>query len=489
MADNISNGITVALAGNPNVGKSTVFNALTGMKQHTGNWAGKTVGCAWGSFSYNEQSFTVVDLPGCYSLSSNSGEERIARDFIASGNADTAVAVCDATCLERNLILALQICEIHPKTVICVNLLDEAEKKGIRVNTEKLSARIGVPVIGMSARSGKGLDELKKTLIGFNYECPSPVPVKYDKDISAACEKLSSLLKERTGLDTPPKHLALSILKNDASVTACLLEGTYDPITRKELSELISSEKNRLEKKGFTAEKIRENVFSSVIHTAESIASECVSVTPETAYSRRTRKLDRVFTGKFTAFPFMALLLAMILWITIEGANYPSAWLSGILFRLQDIMYDGMIGAGCPEWLCGALILGVYRVLAWVISVMLPPMAIFFPLFTLLEDFGYLPRIAFNLDSAFRRCRACGKQALTMCMGFGCNAVGVTGCRIIDSRRERIIAILTNVFVPCNGRFAPPLKGQQNACRELTKAMKRSKLRLLWTYFRIFPIK
>ena len=456
MTDNFKKGITVtvALAGNPNVGKSTVFNALTGMKQHTGNWAGKTVGCAWGSFSHNERSFNVVDLPGCYSLSSNTGEEKIARDFLTFGNADAAITVCDGTCLERNLILALQTCEVHPKTVICVNLLDEAEKKGIKVDTEKLSRFTGVPVIGMSARNGSGLDKLKDTLCTFSNDTASPVPIPYDTDITTACHRLSPHLEKCAGeLGIPASYLALSILKNDTSVLTAMLEGGFDINSNGELTAIIDSEKARLEEKGLTDEKIRESVFSSVIHTAEDIAAKCVSTAKETPYTRRARRLDRIFTGRFTAFPFMALLLALVLWITIEGANYPSAWLSDKLFRLQDIMYGAAVNAGWPEWLSGALILGVYRVLAWVVAVMLPPMAIFFPLFTLLEDFGYLPRIAFNLDSTFRRCRACGKQALTMCMGFGCNAVGVTGCRIIDSRRERMIAILTNVFVPCNGRF------------------------------------
>ena len=454
--------MTVALAGNPTVGKSTVFNALTGMKQHTGNWAGKTVGCAWGSFSHKGLDFTVVDLPGCYSLSSSTGEEKIARDFLTFGNADAAITVCDGTCLERNLILALQTCEIHPKTVICVNLLDEAEKKGIKIDTDMLSRLTGVPVIGMSARSGKGLDKLKNALAALtdgtaptpSSKSPAPSPVSYDEDILTSCERLSPFLESYSkAIGVPASYLALSILKNDVSVLSSLIDCGCDLSCDKELTDLIASERLSLEEKGLTAEKIRESVFSSVIHTAENIAAECVSSEKETSYSRRARRLDRMFTGKFTAFPFMALLLALILWITIEGANYPSAWLSDKLFRLQDIMYSASEKAGWPEWLSGALILGIYRVLAWVVSVMLPPMAIFFPLFTLLEDFGYLPRIAFNLDSAFRRCRACGKQALTMCMGFGCNAVGVTGCRIIDSRRERIIAILTNVFVPCNGRF------------------------------------
>ena len=147
------------------------------------------------------------------------------------------------------------------------------------------------------------------------------------------------------------------------------------------------------------------------------------------------------------------LLLAGVLWLTVVGANTPSQWLATGLFWVQDRLTDLFRALNAPAWLHGALVQGVYRVLAWVVSVMLPPMAIFFPLFTLLEDVGYLPRIAYNLDRPFQRCHACGKQALTMCMGFGCNAAGVVGCRIIDSPRERLLAVLTNSLVPCNGRF------------------------------------
>ena len=178
-------------------------------------------------------------------------------------------------------------------------------------------------------------------------------------------------------------------------------------------------------------------------------------------YNDRDRRLDRILTSRATGIPVMLLMLAVVFWLTITGANYPSQLLADALFWVQDRLTEFFVWMGAPLWVNSLLVEGVYRVLAWVVSVMLPPMAIFFPLFTLLEDSGYLPRIAFNLDRGFKRCHACGKQALTMCMGFGCNAAGITGCRIIDSPRERLIAIITNNFVPCNGRLPPPYKGKQ----------------------------
>ncbi len=445
----------VALAGNPNVGKSTIFNSLTGLNQHTGNWPGKTVTNAQGYFFTQNSSYVLVDLPGTYSLFSHSAEEEVARNFLCFENPDACIVICDATCLERNLNLVLQTLEITDNVIVCVNLMDEAKRKHIKINLKKLSDELGVPVIGTSARKKGSLAELCLTLdkLASGEINTSPKKIKYPDYLETALAIIEEAVSPLCSDKINPRWLSLRLFDADEGLKQELTNFLgFDIFENDSVKNALSISKNQLEALGITLEHLKDIIVTTLVSKSEEINS-LVCKTPTNQQQNFDRKVDRLLTGKWTGYPIMILLLAFIFWLTICGANYPSEVLSSMFSHIENYLFSALSMLGIPLKVNEALTFGVFRVLSWVVSVMLPPMAIFFPLFTLLEDIGYLPRIAYNLDKPFKKCSACGKQALTMCMGFGCNAAGVVGCRIIDSPRERLIAILTNNFVPCNGRF------------------------------------
>ncbi|MDN5277026.1 MAG: ferrous iron transport protein [Clostridiales bacterium] len=450
--------IIVALAGNPNTGKSTVFNSLTGLKQHTGNWPGKTVTNACGRYGYDGKNFILVDLPGTYSLMANSPEEEVARDFICFGNPHVTVVVVDATCMERNLNLVFQIIEMAPKVVVCVNLMDEAHRKGIQVDTKRLSDILGVPVVGTSALKRQGLDLLKQSVweVACGRLSVNPIKIEYDEAIEDAVgivEPQISRLVDNLSCSISSRWLALRLLEGDQAIVEAFKRYLgVDIFAWAELKRRLQKARDMLVERGITIDRLGDRVVSTLIRNAEEISRQVVHH-KKGATNSIDSKIDDLLTSRAWGIPAMLSLLGLMFWITIQGANYPSHILSKAFFYLEKELAEFLMASGMPQWLYGILIDGVYRTLSWVVSVMLPPMAIFFPLFTLLEDLGYLPRVAFNLDNFFKRACAHGKQALTMCMGFGCNAAGVVACRIIDSPRERLIAIITNNYVPCNGRF------------------------------------
>lgn len=445
------NNRIIALAGNPNVGKSTVFNALTGLHQHTGNWPGKTVSNASGYFTFNNLTYKIYDLPGIYSILAHSEEEFVARDFICFGGSDVVVIVCDAGCLMRNLNLVLQVCEITDKVVVCVNLLDEAKKKKIDVDLNKLSDLLGVRVVGTSARSNVGLDELLSNIDLTFGERRKSRKVRYNQYVEDAIKVISdAIILDDNSINK--RWVALNLLRDDELLRDKIEKELMIDLSDEKIDNSIKQARTLLLDGDITINEIDDVLTESINNEASLISSKVVSYLNED-YDKRDRKLDKILTKKSTGIPIMIILFAFIFWLTIAGSNYPSMLLQSVLFKFENVLFNFFSYLHIPNFVNEALTHGVYRVLAWVVSVMLPPMALFFPLFTILEDIGYLPRIAFNVDGIFKKCKTCGKQALTMAMGFGCNAVGVSGCRIIDSPRERLIAILTNSFVPCNGRF------------------------------------
>ena len=458
--------ILIALAGNPNVGKSTVFNALTGLRQHTGNWPGKTIVRAEGAFAHRNKRIKLVDLPGTYSLQAGSVDEEVAREFILFGRPDVTVVVVDATRLERNLNLALQILDITNRVIVYLNLTDEARRHGIGTDPKRLEQQLGVPVITGVARSNIGINELldaaHDVATGSTQTTPYRI-ARHDQSVEQAVVSLTTVVEETFPGLPSSRWVSQRLLTADDAVIDAVRSGELgrigdDTITENaaEISEdkrskvLAQAQRLRWELPADFQDKMTERTF----HAAEQITA--------TSQVRGLKKtsvdidwaLDRLLTNRWVGFPVMLLILAVVFWTTIEGANVPSAMLASLLIdTLHPLLRTFGESIGLPWWVNGFLFDGVYLATAWVVAVMLPPMAIFFPLFTLLEDFGYLPRVAFNLDSLFRRAGAHGKQALTMCMGFGCNAAGVVATRIIDSPRERLIAILTNNFSLCNGRW------------------------------------
>lgn len=448
--DNDENTVTIALAGNPNVGKSTLFNSLTGMNQHTGNWSGKTVSTAMGKCTFGGKNRLLIDIPGTYSLSAHSAEELVARDFLCFSDYDAVIIVCDASVLERNLFLVLQILEITSNAVLCVNLLDEAERKGITVNLPLIEQRLGIPVVGTVAKKKKTLTKLIAAVDSV-YQRNKPATAKATVEYSQKIENALLILKPATEplFGEKSRAFGIKLLTEGTKI----LKGFADGIKNdKKLNNALKTAQNYLLANKIGKEELEKEIASCVYKKSEQIVENAIKKL-NSGYSQTDRRLDRLFTSKYTAYPFMMLLLALIFWITVTGANYPSEWLSNLFSSLEIKLGNLLLSINTPKWLYGILVSGIFKVVSWIISVMLPPMAIFFPLFTLLEDSGFLPRIAYNLDRPFKLCGSCGKQALTMSMGFGCNCAGIVGARIIDSPRERMLAVITNSLVPCNGRF------------------------------------
>jgi len=429
------NNIKVALIGTPNVGKSTIYNALTKNNEHTGNWAGKTVNYTKGDCSYENTLYTIYDLPGTYSLISKSKEEIVATDFICFEPFDVAVVVCDATSLYKGINLVIQTKEICKKVVVCVNLIDEALKKGIDIDYELLSKNLDCLVVKTSARDNIGLNNLLNAI---------------------------KLVEESGYLDLNYKFLnkdAYNIANNinldsinNKWVMLRYLENNLHYIDKyNNFGVNITKDIDILQKKLKNID-ISLEIVTTINDKVNIILKDVINYKDKKCNNKKLL-FDKILTSKLFGIPIMLLMLFIIFYLTIIGANYPSSLLFNFFSSFESNLINILEFIHLPKFIIDLLVNGVYKTLYWVISVMMPPMLIFFPLFSYLEDLGVLPRIAFNMDKAFMKCKACGKQALTMCMGLGCNAVGVTGARIIDSKRERLIAILTNAFMPCNGKF------------------------------------
>ena len=446
---------TIALCGNPNVGKSTLFNELTGLNQHTGNWPGKTVLSAFGKYSYDGEDYRIVDLPGTYSLIPSSAEEEVTRDYICFEEYDCAAIVLDATSLERSLIFGLQTAYLCKNSIICINLIDEAKRNGIKIDYTMMSSLVGVPIVSITARNGHGIEDFKKTVKrASNNSKAQFLEIEFSNTVNLLIDKLTGELSDYFPDTVDLKRLSVALIMAASFKDNMQTAKYFDEAFSKDAA--FEKANNLLYSNTDLLKVCKQELIEAFVIKAEEICKKSVLSTGNgdiSGYGVLDRRLDRILTSKKFGIPIMIILLCLVFWLTIVGANYPSEWLATLFDFIYGKLYIFMDYIGSPEILTDCLLNGIYKTLSWVVSVMLPPMAIFFPLFSILEDTGVLPRIAFNLDKCFKTCGAHGKMALTMCMGAGCNACGVTGCRIIESKRERLIAIITNNFIICNGRF------------------------------------
>ncbi len=441
----------ITLTGVPNVGKSTLFNTLTGMNVHTGNWSGKTVETSVGRFYFGGREVELCDLPGTYSLTPNSEEERLAAEALMLSDSDVTVIVCDESRLFSNMNFILQVAQCRKRCILCLNFFEAAKKEGKQLDISKLSSALGMDIVRVNAKKRKTLDALLDRAIHISHFPKKRILVPLSCEIEKSVAEIEKIADKFNTLPTYTRGLALHALSGEgrAAREFCSFVGAKDAEV-KQLLSVIERESGRLFDLGITSECVMEAEANAICAHAEEIYR---SVARCSGNSIRLGFADRILTGRVLAYPAMLLLFGVVLFITVKLASYPSIALEYVLGSLNSIIRGFFEDVGLPQWAVGIICDGGLGTLFTVVAVMLPPMALFFPFFTLLEDSGYLPRVAYNLDRPFAACGTCGKQALTMCMGLGCNSVGVTGARIIESRRERLLAILTNSFVPCNGRF------------------------------------
>ena len=448
--------IVVGMAGNPNVGKSAIFNALTGSRQHVGNWPGKTVERAEGVFQHQDRQIRLVDLPGTYSLAAQSPEEIVARDYIISGEPDVVVSVVDATCLERNLNLVLQLLELTDKVVVALNLMDEVRKQGWEIDVEALEENLGVPVVPTVATEGEGLQELTEAIVAVadGHRETSPASVDYGVTVEGYIQTLQGDLRH-LGIEERNRWLALKLLEDDPEIVEACEQGD---LTGVGLSTSASAEAlQALQRRAARLrEETRPDAKVEIVRRRYEFAHDVVH---RVAHRQRpeeeslTERIDRVVTHKIWSWPITLAVFLAVFWITINGAEIAGGWLDAFFSWVIPAIRTWFTSIQAPWWVTGALVDGFLVGVGTVITVMLPPMVILFTAFALLEDLGLLPRIAFNLDRPMQALGSQGKQTLTWGMSFGCNVTGVMASRIIENKKIQLTAILTSPLIICSGGY------------------------------------
>jgi ferrous iron transport protein B len=433
--------LTVALTGQPNVGKSTIFNMLTGLNQHVGNWPGKTVAQKTGRYHHNETLVHLVDLPGTYSLSANSEEERIAREYIIRESPDVVVAVVDAAILERSLYLLAELLALPAPVVLALNMMDVAAQEGVQIEPRVLSAALGIPVVPMSAAKAVGVGELSETVCklaqGRIAYQPS-IPTIRPEHVSVLRE-IEALISDHVPAPYPVSWVALKLLEGDREITEMM-----NAHLEAEAWDLVHSLLRRHEDAILDVAGARYDWIARMIRAAV--------VRPRAGQVTVTERLDRIATHPLWGMGVLLAVLGLVFWLTYSLGTPLQEWLDANAIRLLGLWLSGAL-AGAPAWLRSLLVDGVLAGAGLMVT-FIPILVIFFAALGVLEDTGYMARGAYVMDRFMHLIGLHGKSFLPLCLGFGCNVPAVMGSRIIESRRGRLLTILLAPLIPCTARMA-----------------------------------
>lgn len=441
--------LKIALAGNPNCGKTTLFNELTGSKQHVGNWPGVTVDKKEGIYK-GDKNIAILDLPGTYSLSPYSAEEIVARDYIVKERPDAVINIVDGTSIERNLYLTLQIIETQIPTVIAINMMDEVEAKGDRIDFKKLSKEFGVPVVPIQARNGKGLKELMEAAskVAKFHQKPNRLEL-FDQNILTCIEKIQKLLTE--GSEEEKEWTAIKLAEGDE-----LVEQNLSEHIKKEADKIVASLNETCD--GDVEAKIADLRYQYISKVVKSTVKKKYEGHVET----KSDKLDKILTNRFLALPVFAVVMYLLFACTfsenflfIEGLPSPGQWLAGVVETgwgaLTDALNNLLTNAGASDWVLSLVIDGIMAGVGAVVG-FLPLVLVLFLLLSFLEDSGYMARVAFVMDRMFRKFGLSGKSFIPLLMGFGCSVPALMASRTLDSDKDRKITMMITPFMSCGAK-------------------------------------
>ncbi len=428
---------TIALVGNPNSGKTTLFNVLTGSNQHVGNWPGVTVEKKEGSFKHKGAVYNVVDLPGTYSLGAYSEDELVARDFIVKGNPDVVINVVDATNIERNLYLTTQLLEMGANVIVALNMMDEAELKKIKISTEALSEALGVPVISTIAAKKKGIGELIESTVDIISQKPRQIVFTYGNEIDNEILNLRDLLKEES-LPYPAGWMALKLLESDKEMLL-IVDG-------------MKKVKDHLDTLRLNNVDYELDIVDKRYAYVNGISKRCVEK-PDEEIVTATDKIDKVLTSRLFGLPIFGLIMFLVFQLTfVIGSDFLGGYVETAIGYFGVLVEGLLLTLGSPDWLVSFVIEGFIGGVGAVL-VFVPLIMVLYFFLAILEDTGYMARAAYIMDGIMRAVGLHGKTFISMIVGFGCNVPGIMATRTLENKKDRMIAILINPFMSCGARL------------------------------------